>query len=137
MFLTEQHLPQIQRSVKLNLKRINNYILIKPNLKRFNATEVCGKAFEKAINLQRHIDIHNNVHFECDLCDKKFSRMSYLNVHKIRVHDGPSTSAQAKAATKSMEKSFKCDICNEDFSRKRSLVAHKFREHGGNSLLCR
>ena len=50
--------------------------------------EKCGKGpFTSKWNLERHeAESHTNVRWECDECDKSFSRKATLKSHKIKVH---------------------------------------------------
>lgn len=46
--------------------------------------------------------IHDNIkRFKCDICNKYFSRSSYLTIHKL-IHAGI--------------KNYQCDVCNKVFA---------------------
>ena len=81
--------------------------------------DVCEKRFTRP----DHLVVHQRKHtgekpFECDVCQKRFSRTSSLTLHK-RTHTG--------------EKPYKCDVCQKRFSHTRSLTLHK-RTHTGEKL---
>ena len=53
--------------------------------------------------------------FVCDQCDKTFTRLSYLQQHKL-THTG--------------EKPFACDQCDKTFTQSGSLKQHKLTHTG-------
>ena len=78
--------------------------------------DVCEKRFTRP----DHLVVHQRKHtgekpFGCDVCQKRFSRTSSLTLHK-RTHTG--------------EKPYECDVCQKRFSQTSSLTLHK-RIHTG------
>ncbi|XP_037774630.1 uncharacterized protein LOC119571360 [Penaeus monodon] len=72
--------------------------------------QVCGKKFSR----KSHINIHMRVHtkekpYRCDICYKDFSQRSNLVSH-MRVHK--------------KEKPYSCEICNKGFSKRDYIVTH-------------
>ena len=54
-------------------------------------------------NLKRHMRIHTNEkQYECDVCEKRFSRSDTLKSH-MRIHTN--------------EKPYECDVCEKRFSQ--------------------
>ena len=65
---------------------------------------------------KRRITDRRNKEYECDVCEKRFTRPDHLVVHQ-RTHTG--------------EKPFECDVCQKIFSVKSNLAKHK-RTHIGD-----
>ena len=80
--------------------------------------ETCGKGFISDYILKRHIQtVHEKTgfHFQCDYCEKRFSRKKNKSEHENRAH------------TKKIK--FPCDQCDYVTFIKGLLVTHKQRKH--------
>lgn len=83
--------------------------------------ELCNKKFTKVEILKRHIKTHlKDKEFKCSYCSKTFDRRDVLNDH-IRNHTG--------------EKPFECNICKKKFTRGFVLLRH-MRTHGEGLYKC-
>ena len=64
--------------------------------------------------LNRHTrSVHNNINYECDICEKSFSETGNLKRHFRSVHDG----------------GYKCDLRRKSYSRPEILKNHKCQWH--------
>uniref|UniRef100_A0A095A990 Zinc finger and BTB domain-containing protein 20 n=1 Tax=Schistosoma haematobium TaxID=6185 RepID=A0A095A990_SCHHA len=71
-----------------------------------------------------HMLIHKEARFECEYCNKRFTKAAYYNEH-LRIHRG--------------EQPFECHICRKRFNKKSNLNVHlkfheKHRDEEGNYL---
>lgn len=106
--------------------------------------KICSKSFSQNTTLKTHMAaLHLGKTVECDVpgCDKKFTRRSYLLIHK-RDHAGERKYACDRCPNQYKQKSHldrhieashlgvrhKCDFpgCNSEFSKSWSLKMHKF-----------
>ena len=77
--------------------------------------ESCGKIFKDKTSLKKHMIIHGEKLFICNICQKKFLDNSKLRRHSL-VHSG--------------EKPYSCPVCNKKFSLDFNLKTH-MRIHSG------
>ena len=84
----------------------------------------CNKQYSRRDNLKQHIDtVHEGKKsvFACDHCNKQYSQKGHLNQHIASVHDG---------------KKFDCDHCNKQFYYKTHLNRHIASVHDGKKSEC-
>ena len=77
--------------------------------------EVCGSDFIQKCHLTRHMRIHTEQTFVCQLCSKPFSRRDKLNCHISCKHQ----------TIMNKEQTFPCPECGKLFGRKFHLKRHK------------
>jgi len=91
------------------------------SLQRDFECELCNKKFTKVEILKRHIKTHlKEKEFKCQYCNKTFDRRDVLNDH-VRNHTG--------------EKPFECQTCKKKFTRGFVLLRH-MRTHGEGLYKC-
>lgn len=77
--------------------------------------DVCEKSFSKNSNLTRHKEIHSSVKkYKCRSCKKRFKQKSGLYQHE-RLHDRVAR--------------YKCKICDKKFKQNGTLYVHMKTNH--------
>ena len=91
------------------------------NIGRPHLCTLCGKAFMRKRELDRHTATHTGMKpFECLSCDKRFGRKDKL-VRHMRIHD--------------VVREHICDICGASFNRRDGLT-HHMRTHTKDETEC-
>lgn len=73
--------------------------------------DICNGRFGHYSSIKRHMVMHTGQsRFSCDQCDKPYSRLDRLRVHKRSVHDGI--------------RPFVRDICDKRFARYSKIKWH-------------
>lgn len=102
--------------------------------------ELSLRGLWKSISCRSGLKMHMKIHvdlkdFKCDVCNRRFRRIQYLNAH-IQHHTYSSATfvrrdlfARNAIMTKYMQthtdiKEYKCDICEKDFRTKSHLKGH-------------
>ncbi|KAF7405553.1 hypothetical protein HZH66_004459 [Vespula vulgaris] len=109
----------------------------------------CNKCYSAEKSLQRHLLIHDEKKFVCNVCNMKFFRQDRLKSHRDRYgHDEdkdcsiPQKPPDDKSAIKLINswireeldsdnegKGFPCEICGKSYDTKKSLLKHQTNTH--------
>lgn len=130
-----------------NTKKCNS-CCISTNLRKFSSKlcKYCSKWISTK-NYSDHIRIHlNKNEYRCDLCERFFNTLGFLNKHKLHVHTNrsdwkyPCDLCRNVYPTKSYLNKhvkrhshiydFKCPLCTKTFKWKSSMQLHFTRAHG-------
>ncbi|XP_061713738.1 zinc finger protein 454-like [Cydia pomonella] len=82
--------------------------------KRLYKCKDCGRGLKTRDTLKKHLLLHRNDKFPCQLCSKTFQTLEYLRVH-MRIH--------------TKEKRFECRFCGERFGRTDRRRRHESIAH--------
>ncbi|XP_046609722.1 zinc finger protein 420-like [Neodiprion virginianus] len=116
----------------------------------------CTKCYSTKKSLQRHMLIHDEKKFVCNVCNMKFFRPDRLKSHRNRYgHDEdkeclePQKPPDDKSAIKLINswireeldsdnegKGFPCEICGKSYVTKKSLQKHKANMHENREDFC-
>lgn len=116
----------------------------------------CSKSYRTERLLQRHLLVHNERKYVCNVCNMKFFRQDRLKSHMDRYgHDEtkvcpePQKPPDDKSAIKLINtwireeldsdnegKGFPCRICGKSYDTKKSLLKHQMNAHGGQDKCC-
>ncbi|XP_046987631.1 uncharacterized protein LOC124590782 isoform X1 [Schistocerca americana] len=84
----------------------------------------CGKGFNQKINLNKHLQVHEDIDKRkqtCRYCDKTFLNRDSLKIHELKHTQGQPHS---------------CPLCNKAFVKEHQLRNHIKRLHAGQILSC-
>ncbi|XP_036449478.1 zinc finger protein 1035 [Colossoma macropomum] len=123
---------------------------------------LCGKTFEQAGTLQRHVkiqhqetvsntcpecfrnfrcpsdlDIHRSCHdpnrpFVCNTCNLRFWTPKALRIHQSHAHPGIQPPNASESSTGGSSKMFTCLPCNRAYATRKSYMRHCKGKHKGN-----
>ena len=80
--------------------------------------DICDKTVTKR-GLSKHIQTHQDIKFECEMCDNVYNRRDKLEKHKT------TCGANMVRVRKAPTEAYKCDACEKIFTQKRYLSQHK------------
>ena len=107
---------EIVYNISDSIDSINTKSIKRKEIKEFKCNEPnCGKIFKDRTALKKHIIVHGEKLFVCNVCQKKFLDNSKLRRHSL-VHSG--------------EKPYACPVCSKKFSLDFNLKTH-MRIHSG------
>jgi len=116
----------------------------------------CNKSYRTERSLQRHLLVHDEKKYVCNVCNMKFFRQDRLKSHMDRYgHDEtkvcsePQKPPDDKSAIKLINtwireeldsdnegKGFPCRICGKSYDTKKSLLKHQMNVHGRQDECC-
>ena len=85
--------------------------------------DICNKRFSRKYGLKSHISrVHEkNKLYKCPICEKNFSDNSYLKTHSASVHEG--------------KRPYQCPICKATFTQRPHMNTHMKSFHNGSRTL--
>ena len=98
-----------------NLKRHRRTNHLKPNIKECEFCDFKHRNKKQIMKHQRLNHLHQMKDRKCNLCNKSFSHISQMELHKKYVHEN--------------KKDFKCHICFKTFSQNSHLRRHQKALH--------
>ena len=109
----------ISTAKSLQLQQVDG--LLKINNANYQCNE-CNKTYSRKDKLNVHVkSIHNGVTFNCNKCGKKLSSKHHIRRHEHLVHDGVK---------------FNCEKCEKNFGEKGKLKIHIKKIHDGIKFNC-
>lgn len=110
-FLFECDLCSYKGRLKECLKR---HMLTHMGVKKYKC-EICGKGFHNSGNRKRHLLTHSQGKFECKICNRSYSRKSFLLRHNLAVHGE--------------YQGYGCSLCNKQYVSLFQLKKHHNKVH--------
>ena len=107
--------------------------------------EICKQKFCSTVVLKNHkLTIHNikkvkkkNVErYQCDTCDKNYTKISSLNKHSQK-HHNHKIKFKRKKATNYENVTYKCQLCGKGIETKQALEIHMKSSHKGVKHICK
>ena len=89
---------------------------------------MCLKYFVSVVTLNRHLSsVHDNLRYQCDLCEQAFSGKNYVSIHKKMAHKSTSPKEISKnnIQQKVVQKMHHCNVCSSTFTQSSSLKHHE------------
>ena len=80
--------------------------------------DICDKTVTKR-GLSKHIQTHQDIKFECEMCNNVYNRRDKLEKHKT------TCGANMVRVRKAPTDEYKCDACEKMFTQNRYLIQHK------------
>ena len=83
------------------------------------ACYICDKVYKDKNSVIRHIErVHSKITFDCNVCQKQFSRNDTLQLHMIQTHN-----------TERRQVRIICEVCRQEFPGKQELREHRLQYH--------
>ena len=107
---------------------LRSHSINKHSSERNYICSICNKAYKDGSYLKRHMNIHTNTRFKCDMCGSDFSAKQTMKDHIIYKHMEYMTGESSLVA--------KCVICQKTFSNKPNLKLHMQTHDGTRAFDC-
>ncbi|CAH0602469.1 unnamed protein product [Chrysodeixis includens] len=93
---------------------------------------LCGEAFEQALDLRDHLlEKHRSCKvYDCEKCDKTFSRQSLYSAHYRRIH------VTSEERARRHDTPWVCEVCGKTLPNKCMLLYHQRNHTGERPYAC-
>ncbi len=122
LFLLRQGEPGTSQYIWLEvMSNINEVTQLKQRKPVQIKCKLCLSTFSSKRNLRQHMEKHNDMKYNCTLCDYETCQERYLTAHFNRKHS---------------ESHFKCAICYKEYSQKSALKNHMMMHNNDKPFKC-